>query len=192
MKNFLNINSGISLIKKIPSSINTIIFANNELTMVVPSNSVFKVIFFLCHNVSSQFKILSDLTVVDYIENKKRFEVVYMLLSLKYNIRVRIKTYVDETVKLQSISSIYSCSNWLEREVWDLFGIYFLNHSDLRRILTDYGFESYPLRKDFPLNGFISVRYDESNKIVVSESTELMQDFRSFKFQSPWQNSTLN
>jgi len=140
---------------------------------------------------SSQFKILSDLTAVDYIENKKRFEIVYILLSLKYNTRIRVKTYVDETVKVQSISSIYSCANWLEREVWDLFGVYFLNHSDLRRILTDYSFESYPLRKDFPLNGFISVRYDETNKIVVSEPTELMQDFRSFKFQSPWQNNSI-
>ena len=142
------------------------------------------------NNLNSQFEILIDLTAVDFPENDKRFEVVYMLLSLKYNTRIRVKTHVNEMTSLDSVSSLYSSANWVEREAWDMFGIFFKNHPDLRRLLTDYGFDGHPLRKDFPLNGYTAVRYDDTLKIVLYEGTELAQEYRNFDFLSPW--NTIN
>ena len=109
-----------------------------------------------------------------------------MLLSLKYNTRIRVKTHVNEMSALDSVSDIFPSANWMEREVWDMFGICFRNHPDLRRLLTDYGFDGHPLRKDFPLNGYTAVRYDDTQKIVLYETTELSQEYRNFDFQSPW------
>jgi len=182
----LNINYGFSLIKKLPHSINTVIYSLGELSVIIPFNYLYKVIFFLKNHSQGQFKLLSDMTVVDYPENNMRFECVYNLLSLKYNSRIRLKLYINEVVQVESICSLFSCANWLEREIWDFFGIYFKNHPDLRRILTDYGFQGHPFRKEFPLNGFISVRYDDINKIILCEPSELSQEYRSFNFQSPW------
>jgi len=133
------------------------------------------------------FKVLIDVTAVDYPERPERFEVVYQLLSTKTNRRVRIKVATDETSAVPSISTVFSSAGWYEREVWDLFGIYFADHPDLRRILTDYGFDGHPLRKDFPLTGYVEVRYDEDRKRVVYEPVRLKQEFRSFDFMSPWE-----
>ena len=185
MKN-LNKNFGSSLIKKLPSSINTVQISNGELVIIVPHTLVFQVLSFLKLHTTTQYKVLADMTAIDYPEKEKRFEVVYNLLSVSFNSRIRVKTYVNEMTALPTVSSIFPCSNWLEREIWDMYGIYFTQHNDLRRILTDYGFEGHPLRKDFPLNGYISVRYDDVNKIVVCEPTELSQEFRTFNFQTPW------
>jgi NADH dehydrogenase (ubiquinone) Fe-S protein 3 len=185
MKN-LNKNFGSSLIKKLPSSIITVQVTSGELILIVPHTLIYQVLSFLKLHTTSQYKILADMTAVDYPEKEKRFEVVYNLLSVSFNSRIRVKTYVNEMAALPTVSTLFPCANWLEREIWDMYGIYFTQHNDLRRILTDYGFEGHPLRKDFPLNGYISVRYDDVNKIVVCEPTELSQEFRTFNFQTPW------
>jgi NADH/F420H2 dehydrogenase subunit C len=136
---------------------------------------------------NTQYKVLVDVTAVDYPSRPLRFEVVYNLLSVTYNARIRIKTCVDEIQPLLSSSPVYSSAGWWEREIWDMFGIFFSNHPDLRRILTDYGFQGHPLRKDFPLTGYVEVRYDDSEKRVITESLELTQEFRFFDFSSPWE-----
>ena len=134
-----------------------------------------------------RFAQLIDITAVDYPGRVNRFEVVYVFLSLHLNTRLIITTSINETVSLESLTSIFPCANWCEREIWDLFGIKFKNHPDLRRILTDYGFNGYPLRKDFPLSGNVEVRYDMSSKKVVYEPLKLSQSFRKFDFESPWE-----
>jgi NADH/F420H2 dehydrogenase subunit C len=128
-----------------------------------------------------------DITAVDYPSKDKRFDVVYNLLSLQYNTRLRVKTEVNELTPVDSLVPIYNSASWWERETWDMFGIFFASHPDLRRILTDYGFEGHPLRKDFPLTGYVEVRYDDSEKRVLTEQVELTQDFRYFDFSSPWE-----
>lgn len=141
--------------------------------------------YFLRDHMKSQFKYLMDITTVDYPDNVYRFTVVYHLLSITYNTRICVKTFVDEISPLQSITDVYSCANWCEREIWDMFGIFFLNHPDCRRILTDYGFEGHPLRKDFPLTGYVEVSFDDSKKKVQTESISLDQEYRYFNFSSP-------
>jgi len=127
-----------------------------------------------------------DITAVDYPTREKRFEVVYHLLSISLNTRIRVKVCLDDISSVSSIQSIYKSAGWFERETWDMFGIFFSNHSDLRRILTDYGFEGHPLQKDFPLSGYIEARYNETEKRVILEPIELSQDFRFFEFANPW------
>ena len=124
---------------------------------------------------------------MDFPSKTQRFEIVYNLLSIQHNSRIRIKTLVDEITPVDSLVEIYNSANWWERETWDMFGIFFSNHPDLRRILTDYGFEGHPLRKDFPLSGFVEVRYDDSEKRVITEPIEMTQEFRYFDFSSPWE-----
>lgn len=148
-----------------------------------------KTILFLKDHENCLFKMLIDMFAVDYPTKENRFELVYCLLSTKYNSRIKVKTYVDEFTPVESIVDLYQSANWLEREVWDMNGIYMEQHPDLRRILTDYGFEGYPLRKDFPLSGYVEVRYDDTVKRVVCEPLELAQEFRSFNFESPWSKS---
>jgi len=133
---------------------------------------------------------LIDLCGVDYPEREQRFEVVYHLLSVKYNRRLRLKVYTDENSPVPSATAVYSAANWWEREAWDLFGIHFEGHPDLRRLLTDYGFEGHPLRKDFPLTGYVEVRYDDERKRVVYEDVQLPQAYRNFDFLSPWEGIT--
>ena len=133
-----------------------------------------------------------DLFAVDYPTKENRFELIYCLLSTKYNSRIKIKTFVDELTPVESIVDLYQSANWLEREVWDMHGVYIEQHPDLRRILTDYGFEGYPLRKDFPLSGYNEVRYDDSQKRVIYEPVELTQEFRVFQFNSPWESDKKN
>lgn len=165
-------------------------YSKKEATLIVHSEYVYPLLYFLKNHSNARFRILVDVCGVDYPSRKKRFEVVYNLLSVQFNARIRIKTSVDEITPLNSVVSIYPSAGWWEREVWDMFGVYFSNHPDLRRILTDYGFEGHPLRKDFPLSGYLEVRYDDSEKRVISEPIELAQEFRYFDFPSPWIRST--
>ena len=157
-----------------------------EVIIEVESDKLKQVILFLKDHENCMFKLLVDIVVIDFPENASRFKVVYNLCSIKHNLRVKLCTTVDEITPLMSITSLYKNANWLEREVWDMYGIYFEEHPDLRRILTDYGFEGYPLRKDFPLSGFKEVRYDDSQKRVILESLELTQECRIFSFNSSW------
>jgi NADH-quinone oxidoreductase subunit C len=155
-------------------------------TIYVQASKIVEVLTFLRDHTNCLYKVLIDITAVDYPEKENRFEVVYLLLSVTTNSRLCVKIEVDELTSVPSVTPIYSAAGWLEREIWDLFGIFFSNHSDLRRILTDYGFEGHPLRKDFPLTGYTEVRYDDTEKRVVSEPVEVSQEFRTFDFQSPW------
>jgi NADH-quinone oxidoreductase subunit C len=162
----------------------------DELIVTVRGAAIVRVLTFLRDDTNCQFKLLMDLCGVDYPEREQRFEVVYNLLSLKQNQRVRVKVATDESTPVPSVTSVYSAAGWFEREAWDLYGIFFSDHPDLRRILTDYGFEGHPLRKDFPLTGYVEVRYDEEQKRVVNEPVRLTQDFRTFDFLSPWEGMT--
>lgn len=128
-----------------------------------------------------------DISGADYPTRSQRFEVVYHLLSVQYNARIRVKTYADEVHPVPSATSVFRSADWYEREIWDMYGVFFIGHPDLRRILTDYGFEGHPLRKDFPLTGYTEVRYDEEKKRVVSEPLQLTQVFRNFEANSPWE-----
>ena len=147
------------------------------------------VILFLKTNSKCRFKQLIDITAVDYPEKDKRFKIVYLLLSHENNLRIIINTSIDEKTPVPSITKIFPSANWMEREVFDMYGISFKDHPDLRRILTDYGFEGYPLRKDFPLTGHTEVRYSEDKKKVISEPVKLDQEYRNFDFQSPWEGT---
>lgn len=160
---------------------------SGELVVQAKRDSIVKVLCYLRDDVNCQFKILMDVCGVDYPGEDERFEVVYNLLSLTHNIRVRVKITTNEDTPVPSVISVFNSANWFEREAWDMFGIYFSDHPDLRRILTDYGFEGHPLRKDFPLTGFVELRYDDEQKRVVYEPVKLTQDFRSFDFLSPWE-----
>lgn len=161
-----------------------------ELTIVVQRQSIVKVLCYLRDNTDFFFRELIDICGVDYPERAERFEVVYHLLSLKKNLRLRVKLMTDEASLVPSVTSVFSAANWFEREVWDMFGIKFEGHPDLRRLLTDYGFEGHPLRKDFPLTGYVEVRYDDTQKRVVYENVQLPQEFRSFDLLSPWEGMT--
>ena len=140
---------------------------NNEIEVFMLDKNLLKIVLFLKDNPTTNFDILIDICAVDYPERENRFEVVYNLLSNRYNTRLRVKTSVNEVTPVESITPIFKGANWFEREAWDLYGVYFTGHPDLRRILTDYGFEGHPLRKDFPLSGYVEVRYDEIQKRVV-------------------------
>ena len=146
-------------------------------------------ILFLKTNDKCRFKQLIDITAVDYLGREKRFKVVYLLLSHENNLRIIINVHIDETVIVPSIAKIFPSANWMEREVFDIYGVSFKGHPDLRRILTDYGFEGYPLRKDFPLTGHTEVRYSEAKKKVISEPVKLDQEYRDFDFESPWEGT---
>jgi NADH/F420H2 dehydrogenase subunit C len=158
----------------------------DEHSIVVSKDSLIFSLQCLKSHIGYQYTLLTSIAGVDFLGKDYRFCVVYDLLSLNFNSRIRVKTFVNEVISVPSVVGIYQNADWWEREVWDMLGVYFEGHPDLRRILTDYGFEGYPLRKDFPLYGFIEVRYDESKKQVVSEPVELAQEFRSFTFQTPW------
>ncbi|MCW9032675.1 MAG: NADH-quinone oxidoreductase subunit C [Alphaproteobacteria bacterium] len=161
----------------------------DELTVTVRRETIVKVMKFLRDDTNCLFKLFSDVCGVDYPEREERFEVVYHLLSMTHNNRVRIKLSTDEDTPVPSIVSVYNAANWFEREAWDMYGIMFADHPDLRRILTDYGFEGFPLRKDFPLTGHVELRYDDERKRVVYEPVKLTQDFRDFDFLSPWEGA---
>ena len=179
------------IINTVPKWIQYHVSHKNETILYVDPQYLVPFLYFLRDHINTQYKILIDVTAVDYPSRVLRFEVVYNLLSVHYNARIRIKSCVDEITPISSSTRVYSSAGWWEREVWDMFGIFFSNHPDLRRILTDYGFEGHPLRKDFPLTGYVEVRYDDSEKRVIAEPLELSQEFRYFDFASPWDTNRL-
>jgi NADH-quinone oxidoreductase subunit C len=158
-----------------------------ELILWTTPDSLIGLLGFLRNDPRCRFRTLIDICGVDYPERTQRFEVVYNLLSIHRNHRIRVKLAADEATAVPSATALYKAAGWFEREAWDLFGIYFADHDDLRRLLTDYGFEGHPMRKDFPLTGYVELRYDEEQKRVVYEKVRLTQDFRSFDFLSPWE-----
>jgi len=163
--------------------------AYGELNIVAATKQVARVLKFLRDDQACKFSVLIDIAGVDYPERPERFDVVYHLLSPSQNLRVRLKVPTNERTAVPSVCDVYPAANWFEREAFDMYGILFSGHPDLRRILTDYGFDGYPLRKDFPLTGFVEVRYDDSEKRVVYEPVKLAQEFRSFDFMSPWEGT---
>lgn len=160
---------------------------NKESSFLIQTNLINKIFLLLKNHFKYQYKVLTCISGVDYPENLYRFQVVYELLSIKYNSRIRIKVLVDELTPVNSIEKIFPAASWWECEVWDMFGIFFLNQNNLTRILTDYGFQGYPLRKDFPLTGFTESRYNATKNRVVYENLELAQEYRTFEFVSPWE-----
>ncbi len=163
---------------------------HGELMIAARRGGIVRVLTYLRDDANCQFGQLVDLCGADYPEREERFDVVYNLLSLKHNQRIRVKVTTDEETPVPSVAPIFPCATWFEREAWDLYGIFFTGNPDLRRILTDYGFEGHPLRKDFPLTGYTELRYDETQKRVVYEPVSLTQDFRVFDFMSPWEGMT--
>ncbi|MGH7089744.1 MAG: NADH-quinone oxidoreductase subunit C [Stellaceae bacterium] len=161
--------------------------AHGELMVDVRRQGLLRVLAFLRDDAKCLFSLLIDLCGVDRPERPERFDVVYNLLSLRHNRRIRLKVATDEDNPVPSCVGVYSAAGWFERETWDLYGIYFEDHPDLRRILTDYGFEGHPMRKDFPLTGYVELRYDQTQQRVVYEPVQLKQEFRSFDFLSPWE-----
>jgi NADH-quinone oxidoreductase subunit C len=159
----------------------------DELTILVNASAIVRVLTFLRDDDQCDFKCLVDICGVDWPDRDQRFDVVYNLLSVRLNQRVRVKLRTDEQTPVPTATVVFPAAGWYEREAWDLFGIYFSDHPDLRRLLTDYGFEGHPLRKDFPLTGHVEVRYDDELKRVVYEPVKLTQDFRRFDFLSPWE-----
>ena len=163
---------------------------DGELVLYVRRADIVPVLLFLRDDRECAFKQLVNLCGADYPQRAERFDVVYMLLSLSQNQRARVKVTTDETQPVPSVTGVFSSAGWYEREIWDMYGVYFEGHPDLRRILTDYGFEGHPLRKDFPLTGYVEVRYDEEQKRVVYEPVTLTQEFRDFDNLSPWEGMT--
>jgi NADH-quinone oxidoreductase subunit C len=161
--------------------------AYDELTIDADAQRIIEVVTFLRDDPRCQFVSFIDVTAVDWPAREKRFDVVYHLLSPKQNLRIRVKTQTDEATPVPSIISVFPGADWFEREAYDLYGVIFTGHPDMRRILTDYGFEGHPLRKDFPLTGFVEVRWDDDVKRVVYEPVRLNQEFRNFDFLSPWE-----
>ena len=177
------VNSGLTTVVKT----STIVFG--QLVIEINIEDLYSSILYLKTNNKSKIKQLVDITAVDYPENEKRFKIVYLLLSHENNLRIIININIDEKTVLPSITKIFPSANWMEREVFDMYGINFKDHPDLRRILTDYGFKGFPLRKDFPLTGHTEVRYSESKKKVISEPVKLEQEYRKFDAVSPWEGT---
>ena len=186
-------NSLIDLEKKINSElgtkINNTLIKHNQIYIAIDSEDILDTTILLKTNQNTKFKQLIDITAVDYPENQKRFKMVYLFLSHELNQRIILSFYINENQKIPSLTKIFPSANWMEREIFDMYGIKFTDHPDLRRILTDYGFEGYPLRKDFPLTGHTEVRYSEDKKKVVYEPVKLEQNYRNFDFESPWEGT---
>jgi NADH:ubiquinone oxidoreductase subunit C len=179
------------LLNLVPLYINYILTISNlnhkkEIQLLISNQYLTKILYILKNNTNVLLKSLIDIICIDYPERTNRFELNYNLLSLKYNLRINIKTYIDELSLNDSIIDIYPNAMWSEREVWDLYGILFRGNTDLRRILTDYGFEGFPMRKDFPLSGYTELFYDDSNKSIVYQKVSLSQQFRNFEYKSTW------
>ena len=186
-----------SNLKKLEKSINSELSSmvlnslvdHNELLIEINENDLIEVIQFLKSNEDCKFKQLIDIAGVDYPEDEKRFKLIYLFLSHEHNQRIKLSIKFDTNKIINSITKIFPSANWMEREVFDMYGIKFKNHPDLRRILTDYGFKGHPLRKDFPLTGFNEVRYSEKEKKVIYEPVKLEQNYRNFDFESPWEGT---
>src|SRR5512146_290503 len=178
---------GDHIAQAFPQDVTATAIAHEELMVEVRRDAVTRVLAFLRDDPKCLFEVLVDICGVDYPDRPERFDVVYNLLSVKKNLRVRVKTTASEDTPVPSATGLFSAAGWFERETWDLYGVYFADHPDLRRLLTDYGFEGHPLRKDFPLTGYVELRYDDELKRVVYEPVKLMQEYRSFDFLSPWE-----
>jgi NADH-quinone oxidoreductase subunit C len=180
---------GDHIVASLAGAVTEAVVAYGELTIIAEASQIVRVATFLRDDPQCRFISFIDLCGVDYPAREKRFDVVYHLLSPGLNQRIRVKVETDEVTPVPSVTSVYPAANWFEREAYDLYGILFSGHSDLRRLLTDYGFEGYPLRKDFPLTGFVEVRYDDAQGRVVYEPVRLTQEFRNFDFLSPWEGT---
>jgi NADH-quinone oxidoreductase subunit C len=180
-------NLGATIAAALPGVVESRVLLHGELTITAAANDIAKLATFLRDDERCQFWSIIDITAVDWPGREPRFDVVYHFLSPKQNLRIRVKVAVDETTPVPSISQVFPGANWFERETYDLYGVLFTGHPDMRRLLTDYGFEGHPLRKDFPLTGFVEVRYDDEQKRVVYEPVRLTQEFRNFDFMSPWE-----
>ena len=186
-------NSLIDLEKIINSELSTKIksskIKHNQIYLNITKEDLMDVMFFLKTNKNTKFKQLIDITAVDYLETEKRFKIVYLMLSHEFNNRIQIDFSINESDLVSTIIPLFPAANWMEREVFDMYGIKFKDHPDLRRILTDYGFDGHPLRKDFPLTGHSEVRYSETEKKVIYEDVKLEQNYRNFDFESPWKGT---
>ena len=178
---------GETIASALPGSVLGHGVADGELTITASARDIVKVVKFLRDDDRCQFWSIIDVTAVDWPARERRFDVVYHFLSPKQNQRIRVKLEVEEGTSVPSIIEVFPGANWFERETYDLYGVIFTGHPDMRRLLTDYGFEGHPLRKDFPLTGFVEVRYDDEQKRVVYEPVRLTQEFRNFDFLSPWE-----
>ena len=174
---------------ELTTKINSSSINHNHIFLSIDEEDLLDVIIFLKTNSETKFKQLIDITAVDYPEREQRFKIVYLLLSHENNQRIKVDFFIKENNSITSITSIFPSANWMEREVFDMYGINFTNHPDLRRILTDYGFEGHPLRKDFPLTGHNEVRYSEEEKKVIYEPVKLEQNYRNFDYESPWEGT---
>ena len=183
------IDLGDSLLSALPDHLREPVVAHGELSVRCDAPSLIKSLIFLRDNTDTRFKQLIDICVVDYPDREPRFEVVYHLLSHRHNQRIRVKLRADADSPVPSACAVFSAAGWYEREAWDMYGVYFSDHPDLRRLLTDYGFQGHPMRKDFPLTGYVEVRYDDEQKRVVYEPVTLTQEFRTFDFMSPWEGT---
>ena len=182
-----NINDFFELIKESMKRFSCEVYMiSRELCINTNKDNLVKIVHFLKDHPNTNFDVLIDISAVDYPNKEKRFEIVYCFLSTIQNMRIKLKISLNEDESVNSIVSIFPSANWYEREIWDLFGLSFSEHPDLRRILTDYDFEGFPLRKDFPLTGFVQVRYDEEKKQVIQEKVKLDQEYRNFDNLSPW------
>jgi NADH-quinone oxidoreductase subunit C len=172
-----------------PDAVISTTIEHGQLTVNANAADTVKLMTFLRDDSNCQMKVLTDLFGIDWPEREQRFDVVYNLLSMTHNQRVRIKIQTDERTPVLTMTTVYSAAGWFEREAWDMYGIMFDGNPDLRRLLTDYGFEGHPMRKDFPLTGYVELRYDDEQKRVVYEPVQLTQEFRSFDFESPWEGA---
>tara|TARA_B100000674_G_scaffold232688_1_gene191362 strand:- start:305 stop:916 length:612 start_codon:yes stop_codon:yes gene_type:complete len=168
------------------------VIEHNHLSITIVFSSLEKITSLMKINNVCKFRTLIDITAIDYPEQEERFCLVYHYLSMQQNIRIRIKSFVKEKQIVPSITNLFPCANWFEREVFDMYGILFSNHPDMRRILTDYGFQGHPLRKDFPTTGYLELRYDQEKKKVIYEPVKLTQEYRKFDFMSPWEGEAFN
>ena len=187
MKNLSDLEKKIN--SELATKVKTTKINHNHIYINIENENLLEVVLFLKNNNKTKFKQLIDITAVDYPENERRFKLVYLFLSHEFNSRILIDFFINENEIVSSLTSIYPSANWMEREVFDMYGIKFKNHPDLRRILTDYNFKGHPLRKDFPLTGFNEVRYSEKEKKVIYEPVKLEQNYRNFDFESPWEGT---
>ena len=187
MKNLIDLEKKIN--SELGTKINTSEIKHNQIYLEIDSEDLIDVVLFVKTNKDTKFKQLIDITVVDYPERTKRFKIVYLFLSHEFNQRMILSYDISENEVISSLTPIFPSANWMEREVFDMYGVSFKNHPDLRRILTDYGFEGHPLRKDFPLTGHTEVRYSEGQKKVINEPVKLEQNYRNFDYESPWEGT---
>ena len=187
MSNLENVEKIIN--SELTTKINSSLIKHSDLKLCIDQEDLVDVILFLKNNQRTKFRQLIDITAVDYPENENRFKLIYFLLSHEFNLRINIEYFIKENDIAKSITSIFPSANWMEREVFDMYGIKFKDHPDLRRILTDYNFVGHPLRKDFPLTGHKEVRYNEESKKVIYEPVKLEQNYRNFDYESPWEGT---